>query len=199
MSVANGYLTFSNGDSWSGNGGTLTSIISFNKTGIASSTSIKATKFVTTNGASSQFVKGDGSLDSTSYLPTTGGVLNSGKDTPLTIKGTVNAWIKFINKEDQDLGWIGVENKHPYFYSTATSGYKIWHAGNDGHDSGLDADTLDGKHLSSLFSNRQWVSNSGISDANQSLLGVYYFGGSGTNVPSIAGSLLAFNAESGNY
>ena len=34
---------------------------------------------------------------------------------------------------------------HPIFV-TGTITYKIWHAGNDGHESGLDADTLDGKH-----------------------------------------------------
>lgn len=36
-------------------------------------------------------------------------------------------------------------------------GNKIWHAGNDGHNSGLDADTLDGYHASSFLRSHQSV------------------------------------------
>ena len=37
------------------------------------------------------------------------------------------------------------------FYNTSWSGWlKVWHSGNDGAGSGLDADTLDGTHLSGL-------------------------------------------------
>jgi hypothetical protein len=41
-----------------------------------------------------------------------------------------------------------------------TSQYKVWHAGNDGTGSGLDADTLDGKQLSTIEAEYQEFANS---------------------------------------
>ena len=37
-------------------------------------------------------------------------------------------------------------------YRNPKSGHKVWHAGNDGSGSGLDADLLDGKHASEIAS-----------------------------------------------
>ena len=37
------------------------------------------------------------------------------------------------------------------YLGTTTAGYKVWHAGNDGSGSGLDADLLDGTHKSGLL------------------------------------------------
>ncbi len=48
-----------------------------------------------------------------------------------------------------------------YVDSTYTSTYKLWHAGNDGSGSGLDADLLDGYHEGSFFR----VSRGGVSTA----------------------------------
>lgn len=77
------------------------------------------------------------------YLPLTGGKLNSGTDTPLVIQGLDHSWISFKNSSGTTLGWIGVLNSNqPSFYSDKS--YKIWHEGNDGAGSGLDADLLDG-------------------------------------------------------
>ena len=36
-------------------------------------------------------------------------------------------------------------------WSMGANSYRVWHAGNDGSGSGLDADTLDGQHLSSVL------------------------------------------------
>ena len=44
-----------------------------------------------------------------------------------------------------DSNIITVTSNHPYY-----NGNKIWHAGNDGSGSGLDADMLDGKHLGNV-------------------------------------------------
>ncbi len=38
-------------------------------------------------------------------------------------------------------------------WSKGANSYKVWHAGNDGASSGLDADTVDGTHLASIYSN----------------------------------------------
>lgn len=37
------------------------------------------------------------------------------------------------------------------YLGTTTSGYKVWHSGNDGSGSGLDADLLDGQHASKFM------------------------------------------------
>ena len=44
-----------------------------------------------------------------------------------------------------------------WFKNPTVNGNKVWNAGNDGSDSGLDADTVDGYHASSL-----WRSDGGI-------------------------------------
>ena len=49
---------------------------------------------------------------------------------------------------------------------------KIWHAGNDGSGSGLDADTLDGKHLSStesLFNGIAYITGDGVMEIGRYL------------------------------
>lgn len=63
-----------------------------------------------------------------------------------------DSMIKFSNNGDGILGYIGiggsVSGSYPLnpYWSNGTYVYKFWHDGNDGHESGLDADTLDGKH-----------------------------------------------------
>lgn len=50
--------------------------------------------------------------------------------------GTIGTYLQY------DSNIITVTSNHPYYNDN-----KIWHAGNDGSGSGLDADLLDGKHL----------------------------------------------------
>lgn len=87
------------------------------------------------------------------YLPLTGGTLaaTSG-NTPLTIKGTASgndAWIAFHNNSGflASLGFDSSKNLKVYKDSKSLT---VWHEGNDGSGSGLDADTLDGYHASSF-------------------------------------------------
>lgn len=92
------------------------------------------------------------SSDLSKYLPLSGGVLTANNsDTALILKGNTNgSWVSFRGNDDTFYGSIGVQNdKTPYFYDR-TAAYKIWHEGNDGSGSGLNADTLDGKHISEI-------------------------------------------------
>ena len=85
------------------------------------------------------------------YLPLSGGTLtgqlniNGNSDTPLYLtSNTNNTWVGFKNSNGIVLGYLGVSyNNQPYFYYNNSS-HTIYHSGNDGSGSGLDADTLDG-------------------------------------------------------
>lgn len=159
---------------------------------------IYADKLVINGGTSSQFLKADGTLDSTaysptshthSYLPLSGGQLTG----TLLIKTSSSSWTEGIRILDASNGWTSltlggsansgtgenVWSMHTYqgiYYlalngsSTYTyglnwtkagalslktsaltnNGNTIWHAGNDGSGSGLDADLLDGNHASAF-------------------------------------------------
>lgn len=81
-------------------------------------------------------------------LPLSGGQLK-GSGSLLSLNRTDGApYINFRNN-GVDLGDISVSDaKQPQFYN---GGWKmIWHEGNDGSGSGLDADLLDGKHASAF-------------------------------------------------
>lgn len=94
-------------------------------------------------------------------LPLSGGVVkgvttingNSKTSAPLEIETpgmNYNGYIKFASSGTTTgyLGMGGIDK--PVFRSSAAINYTLWHSGNDGADSGLDADLLDGKHLSDL-------------------------------------------------
>lgn len=49
------------------------------------------------------------------------------------------------------------------YLGTTTDGYKVWHSGNDGAGSGLDADLLDGTHKSGLFTALSSTSSTNLS------------------------------------
>lgn len=79
---------------------------------------------------------------------------------------------------------------------------QVWHAGNDGHNSGLDADTLDGKHASDLLD----VSHSQSSvDVNSLSLGTKLYAGSSGSWTNKGPSghngsgLLSINTHAGSY
>lgn len=74
-------------------------------------------------------------------------IINGSYANILTISdtGTTSALIGFKNQSGV-LGYIGVSSTDLIFRKTDTSTvYKIWHEGNDGAGSGLEADLLDGK------------------------------------------------------
>ena len=137
------------------------------------------------------------------YLPLTGGTLEGSGNIVLRINTSSEdkSVIGFKNGSISNSVYFGIVSDGTFKISSpgATNWYKIWHSGNDGHASGLDADTLDGKHLNKIFSNEDWSSISGVTDANQPLFGAYYFGGTTQNMPNTYGQLIAFNGLSGEY
>ena len=96
---------------------------------------------------------GSNAYSSTAYLPLTGGTITASR-VPLTINRTdytVSA-IHF-QANSVNVGRIGVgEDNNPKFMKAAdVTWHNLWHAGNDGAGSGLDADLLDGKHYSDII------------------------------------------------
>lgn len=61
---------------------------------------------------------------------------NNNENFSVGSNGTIGTYLQY------DSNIITVTSNHPYYNDN-----KIWHAGNDGSGSGLDADLLDGKHL----------------------------------------------------
>ena len=128
--------------------------------------------FVKSGGKSSQFLKADGSVDSNSYalastlgnyLPLTGGTIKNGAaQEPLVINTDSTARVAIpIRLSDVTKAKFGYAAALGLQLYNATSGHSlyltddgklkyntndVWHAGNDGSGSGLDADLLDGGH-----------------------------------------------------
>lgn len=83
-----------------------------------------------------------------------------------------NAAIKYSNAEKL-LGYIGISGKNgiapyqPVFTDSNANGYKMWHQGNDGSGSGLDADLWDGEQLSNFRMRKVYTLNlSSLSTSN---------------------------------
>ena len=103
----------------------------------------------------------DNNFNPSNYLPLTGGTITGNVVisaayylSQLTIKRSDSANDAMIRYENSSgfLGAIGMHsNKYPYTDDVhGNTVYTIWHSGNDGNGSGLDADLLDGQHLSDL-------------------------------------------------
>ena len=79
---------------------------------------VRASSFIAHGGTSSQFLKADGSLDSTSYLSTSGGTIN-GTINIHNVAGAYNSVIEFSNASSY-LGALGVSSyNRPVFYNGA--------------------------------------------------------------------------------
>lgn len=117
--------------------------------------------FIDVNG-SSKTIYHSGNFNPSDYLPLTGGELSNSYE-PLIVKRLSDTGASFIRYHNNEglIGTIGVggsASSFPYdiyFQHKSGSSYKIWHEGNDGSGSGLDADTLDGYHAS-YENNRPW-------------------------------------------
>ena len=103
----------------------------------------------------------EGNFTPSNYLPLSGGTISSSNyATQLRINRTDAAGasvVRFSNSIDGIVGDIGIGGSasgvgvNPLFQDKNGNVYKIWHKGNDGSGSGLDADLLDGVQLSGLF------------------------------------------------
>lgn len=97
---------------------------------------------------------GSNAYTSTEYLPLSGGTITT-SSIALTINrtGALNSAIRYMidGVEQGSLGFY--KNLGLAYYDVNNVGWwKIWHENNDGSGSGLDADLLDGKHLSDILS-----------------------------------------------
>ena len=95
-----------------------------------------------------------GNFTPSNYLPLSGGTL----DGVLTLRApssSYDSWIEFSNKSNSVVHKLGVrrpESSYGLQYYNGSEYYKIWHEGNDGSGSGLDADMLDGYHVTHFMS-----------------------------------------------
>ena len=102
-----------------------------------------------------------------SKLPLSGGTITSGQSVGLTINhDTFGAGlrihrnhasnapsIQFLNNSGRQGTLLAIDSDDSLYWQpgTSTTNNKIWHAGNDGASSGLDADLLDGQHGSYYY------------------------------------------------
>ena len=146
--------------------------------GVTVSGNIAATNF---SGSSSGTNTGDQTLSSLGALSTSGGTITSGVNAGLTINhdsfnlGLIihrnhannSPSITFKNNDGQ-LGILFAQetDNNPYWrQGTSATNHKIWHAGNDGASSGLDADLLDGNHASAFSTASGVEDNADVTDA----------------------------------
>lgn len=117
-------------------------------------------------------------------------------DGVLTIRAasaTSDSWIEFSNKSDSIVHMLGIrrpESKYGLQYYNGSEYYKIWHEGNDGSGSGLDADLLDGQEETTFA---KW--KSGIASSGEYRHIGYAFGSNGWVT---SGAAMSFGADK-NY
>ena len=80
-----------------------------------------------------------------------GSGLNIATDGTLSVAGDVGGSVSGITKTGSGNALTDVELTNDNKIIAFTKGLTFWHAGNDGSGSGLDADLLDGKHLSDIL------------------------------------------------
>ena len=158
---------------------------------------------------------GSNAYSSTDYLPLSGGTLENANGSPLRINSTHQGGsaIVFLHN-GADKSWFGYDKNvgRTYMYNTASqsylgvrdngtpyfNSYTLWHSGNDGSGSGLDADLLDGKHngeLTALYVTSQNVTTDNFSTylntyGNQGLSVLTNVSGSDVgDIPSISAVL----------
>ena len=165
------------------------------------------------------FVKASGTTityDNTSYLPLAGGTMsNANLVTNLNaqylngiIGHNLDAYTKAIKASGYDLLIQSGDGYHSLFigYTGALTydNYTIWHAGNDGSGSGLDADLLDGLDSGKYFKVNAAlpVSNFDFHTGDIKIGTSFYAGGNGTgntNFPVYYGQIVELGNRSGSY
>ena len=139
------------------------------------------------------------------YLKLSGGTINGTSNSPFTVNtssqaielqlksnSNIKAYIGWNTtdgvflQEGENTAYIGVQtNKNPYYYNGTR--YTLWHAGNDGSGSGLDADLLDGQEETTFA---KW--KSGISSSNEYRHIGYAYGSRGWKT---SGAAMSFGAD----
>lgn len=125
-------------------------------------------------------------------LPLSGGTL----DGVLTLRApssSYDSWIEFSNKSNSVVHKLGVRRPESSFglqYYNGSEYYNIWHAGNDGSGSGLDADLLDGQEETTFAKWKSGIASSG----EHRHIGYAY----GSNGWITSGAAMSFGADK-NY
>lgn len=145
------------------------------------------------------------------YLPLSGGIIGNTAYAPLTIHrdyGSYGTSIKFTNVGDGVIGYIGVRGSgnadyplNPIF-ENASGTYKIWHAGNDGSGSGLDADLLDRLHSYDFFRKVAWNPDINSYGDSSNANGIIYINTSDNDAihaPFKYGSILSMNYDAASW
>lgn len=122
-----------------------------------SGTSVSLGGIITQSALRNALGLGSNAYTSTAYLPLSGGEIkgvttingDSKTNVPIVVETpsmNYNGYIKFASSGTTN-GYLGLGGKDkPVFRSSSDTNYAIWHEGNDGSGSGLDADLLDGYH-----------------------------------------------------
>ena len=123
-----------------------------------------------------------------------------------TAPSLVSNWSSFTEKSRIDLDLIdqgGIATTGEIYAGGDTSQYKVWHSGNDGSASGLDADTCDGQHLGStasvqfgvvqLYNSTSSTMRTFITGSGDSAAKMYWQKGTTTNLMTLdmSGNLVA--------
>jgi hypothetical protein len=95
----------------------------------------------------SQLTNDSGYVTGGPYLPLSGGTLSGSTAYTLSINRTQENPLIAFYANKKLVGFLGIqETGYPIYVDGNGSTHKIWHTGNDGSGSGLDADLLDGQH-----------------------------------------------------
>lgn len=169
-----------------------------------------------TNGSYNAYVNGSkiwcaANFNPQNYLPITGGNITGdvrvtsgenvygGQGLSVKVNSTGSTYIRYENSAGL-LGIIGVEGGNPRYGGSNGVKYKIWHEGNDGSSSGLDADLLDGKHngeINAITLNSRGNHPDGVPISGLNMY-QYYGGQTVAQVtPSSYGNILSLNGTSG--
>ena len=102
------------------------------------------------------------------------------------------------------LGSIGIKDYNtPFFWNASTKNTNtIWHSGNDGSESGLDADMIDGLHDVSLFRKLGFNPNINTYGDDSNKNGIIYINTtspSSINAPFGYGSILSLNYQAASW
>lgn len=109
-------------------------------------------------------------------------ISSAGWGQQLTVHRTNGAASIYFHNGVTEAGYIYFEN-NKYFYvggngikvGIGTNQYDVWHSGNDGSGSGLDADMLDGNHLADILASN--VRTASYLQYGRTLWGQYFDGG----------------------
>lgn len=129
-------------------------------------------------------------------------ISSAGWGQQLTVHRTNGTASIYFHNGETEAGYIYFEN-NKYFYvggngiKIGTNQYDVWHAGNDGSGSGLDADLLDGQHLSDILDGN--IRTATYLQYGRKIWGQYFNGGNDVSGDMSNVGLITFANGQGIY